>query len=182
MNIIIFSDVFGLTPGLIELKDQLGANTIVDPYQGKMMGFNSEAEAYSYFISEVGLDSYVSKVSKVIASEYRETCIIGFSIGASAIWISSENIHNNLIKRAFCFYGSQIRNYTKVNPCYKTNLIFPKSELHFNVPELIKTLEDKHNLEIKHVEYLHGFMNVDSTNFNNIGYKNYIVLLQKMIN
>jgi dienelactone hydrolase len=181
VNIIIFSDVFGITPALIEFKEQLGANTIVDPYKGKIMDFISESEAYSYFISKVGFDSYVSKVLKIMALVNCETTVIGFSIGASAIWRSSESNNNNRIKQAFCFYGSQIRNFTLVNPCYKINMVFPKSELHFDVTELIKTLEEKRYVKIKRVDYFHGYMNSNSINFNPIGYKDSVEILRKMI-
>ena len=181
MNIIIFSDVFGITPALIELAEQLRAENIVDPYQGKIMDFMSEAEAYSYFISKIGLDSYVSKVLNIMALVNCETTVIGFSIGASAIWKSSERNNNNHVKQAFCFYGSQIRNLTQINPCYKMNMVFPKSELHFDVIALIKTLENKKYVEIKRVNYFHGFMNSNSTNFNAIGYKESVEILRKMI-
>ena len=103
MNIIIFSDVFGITPALIELAEQLRAENIVDPYQGKIMDFMSEAEAYSYFISKIGLDSYVSKVLNIMALVNCETTVIGFSIGASAIWKSSERNNNNHVNKHFVF-------------------------------------------------------------------------------
>jgi len=32
--------------------------------------------------------------------------LIGFSIGASAIWQLSDKLSGNLVKRAICFYGS----------------------------------------------------------------------------
>lgn len=170
MNTIIFSDVFGITPALIKLKEKLGANSIIDPYEGEYMGFKNEAEAYSYFVSEVGLDRYVLKVLKILSKLKCKTTLVGFSIGASAIWRISEINTNNFIKHAFCFYGSQIRNYTQITPCFKTYLVFPKSELHFDVSNLIDKLVNKHNVDITQVEYLHGFMNSHSSNFNKTGY------------
>ncbi len=178
MNIIIVSDVFGITPALLQLKDQLGANTIIDPYKGECMDFKNEAGAYSYFIDTVGLDNYVLKVLKELTSVDCKTTLIGFSIGASAIWRSSLSNVNNLIQQAFCFYGSQIRNSVQIEPCFKINLVFPKSESHFDVDELIKKLEIKPNVKITQVDYLHGFMNYHSSNYNNIGYQDHIALLQ----
>ena len=177
MNIIIFSDVFGITPALIKLKEQLGASRIIDPYDGEYMAFNNEADAYSYFVTQVGLDSYVSKILITLSYLECKTTLIGFSIGASAIWRLSHNITNNLIEQAFCFYGSQIRNFTQITPCFNIHLIFPKKESHFDVRKLIGTLENKANVEITQVEYLHGFMNFHSSNFNEVGYSKTIDLL-----
>jgi dienelactone hydrolase len=178
MNIIIVSDVFGITPALLQLKDKVGSNTIIDPYKGKCMGFKNEAEAYSCFIKTVGLDNYVSKVLKDLGSLDCKTTLIGFSVGASAIWrISISNV-NNLVQQAFCFYGSQIRNSVQIEPIFKINLVFPKCESHFDVDELIKKLEIKPNVQITQVDYLHGFMNFHSSNYNSIGYQEHIALLQ----
>jgi dienelactone hydrolase len=141
MSITLVTDVFGITPALLKLKDKLGANTIIDPYRGKSMGFTNEADAYSYFVTTVGLDSYISKVLKVLELLECQTTLIGFSIGATAIWRLSVSNKNDLIKQAFCFYGSQIRNFTKIDPCFELNLVFPKLEPHFNIYELIQNLK-----------------------------------------
>jgi dienelactone hydrolase len=181
MSIILVSDVFGTTPALLSLKNKLGADTIVDPYKGESLDFKSETEAYSYFIKTVGLDNYVSKLSKVLASLDGQITIIGFSIGASAIWRLSVINENNRIKQAFCFYGSQIRNFTQIAPCFEMNLVFPKSEDHFDVLKLIEKLEIKPHVKITQVEYSHGFMNYHSSNFNDVGYQDYIALLRSTV-
>jgi dienelactone hydrolase len=178
MNIIIVSDVFGITAALLKLKDEIGANTIIDPYKGECMDFENEDEAYSCFMNDVGLDNYASEVFKNTESLNCETILIGFSIGASVIWKSSVKNESNYIQQAFCFYGSQIRNAIEIEPCFKINLVFPKSELHFDVTELIKNLETKPNVKISQVDYLHGFMNYHSSNFNHVGYKEHITLLR----
>jgi dienelactone hydrolase len=180
MSIIIVSDVFGITPALLKLKDKLGANTIIDPYEGKSMDFINEAEAYSCFITTVGLDRYVSKVVGRVESLDSQTTLIGFSVGASAIWRLSTNKVNHIIKQAFCFYGSQIRNYTNIEPCFKINLIFPKNEPHFDVSKLKEVLTTKHNVITTQVEYLHGFMNYYSSNFNQVGYEQHVALLRQI--
>ncbi len=181
MSITLVSDVFGITPGLLRLKDELGATTIVDPYNGQSMAFNNEADAYSYFVSTVGLECYVSILLKALETFESPTTLVGFSVGASAVWSLSASDERNLVKQAFCFYGSQIRNLTEIVPCYQTNLVFPQSELHFDVAELIYKLKNKPNVSISQVEYLHGFMNYHSTNFNEEGYKEHVALLQSVI-
>jgi dienelactone hydrolase len=145
------------------------------------MGFKNEANAYNYFIATVGLDAYVSVVLNVLASLDTKTKLIGFSIGASAIWKLSLSNHH-YVKQAFCFYGSQIRNFTEIVPRYKINLVFPKRESHFDVLELINKLKQKPNVKITQVEYLHGFMNHHSSNFNKVGYLNYMTLLRAAVN
>lgn len=178
MSITLVSDVFGITPGLLRLKEEIGAETIVDPYNGQSMAFNNEADAYSHFVSTVGLEGYVSILFKTLEAFETPTTLIGFSVGASAVWSISSSNERNLVKQAYCFYGSQIRNFTETEPCYRTNLIFPQSESHFDVAELIHKLTNKPNVSISQVEYLHGFMNYYSTNFNEKAYKEYTTLLQ----
>jgi dienelactone hydrolase len=181
MNIILVSDVFGITPALLKLKDELGANAIVDPYNAKCMGFDNENEAYACFVTNVGLDNYVAILIKALEAFDADVTLIGFSIGASALWRLSLNHNNGYIKQAICFYGSQIRNLTQIEPCFNVTLIFPKSELHFNVTNLIEKLTIKPKVEVTQVEYLHGFMNYYSTNFNQIGYDKHVSLLRSMI-
>jgi len=182
MRVILVSDIFGMTPALLNLKDKLGATTIIDPYEGECMDFTSEAEAYSYFMSNVGLDSYLLKTSKVLEPVDSPTTLIGFSVGAATIWRLSLNNDNNMIKEAFCFYGSQIRNSSQITPSFKMNLIFPKHEAHFDVTALKEKLAIKDNVTTTQVEYLHGFMNDYSPNFNKVAYQEHITLLQSMLN
>ena len=157
MSITLVSDVFGITPGLLRLKEELGAKTIVDPYNGQSMEFNNEAEAYSYFVSTVGLERYVSILFKTLEALKSPTTLIGFSVGASAVWSLSASNERNVVKQSYCFYGSQIRNLTEIVPCYQTNLVFPQHESHFDVAELMHKLTNKPNVSISQVEYLHGF-------------------------
>jgi dienelactone hydrolase len=174
MNKIIVTDVFGVTPALLSLSDKLEVSAIVDPYQGKHMDFNNEADAYSYFVETVGLDNYLASLSQVVESIEHKSTLIGFSVGASVIWRLSQEKGNHLIKEAFCFYGSQIRNFTQIEPNFKINMLFPKSEPHFDVVELEKSLSQKVNVNTLKVQYLHGFMNRCSSNYNESGYDEYI--------
>lgn len=178
MSIILVSDVFGITPALLTLKNELGAHTIIDPYKGKSMDFKNETEAYSSFINTVGLDSYVSKILKMLESLDSQTTLIGFSVGASAIWRLPIKNEDHIIKQAFCFYGSQIRNFIKIEPSFKIHLVFPKSESHFDVAKLKEELTKKQNVITTQVEYLHGFMNYYSSNFNQVGYEQHVKLLR----
>ncbi|NVK75672.1 MAG: hypothetical protein HWE24_19540 [Oceanospirillaceae bacterium] len=167
---ILVSDVFGKTPALIKLSEELNARVIVDPYNGVNMNFKNEAEAYSYFMEQVGLETYLSKLLEVIESIDTISTLIGFSIGASIIWKLSEKSSVKNIERGICYYGSQIRNFKEVNPSFEVELIFPKKESHFDVLELQSELSRKQNVKIIKTPYLHGFMNLYSTNYSPTGY------------
>lgn len=177
MGIILVSDIFGVTPALLNIANKLGTNTIIDPYEGQVMSFKNEADAYAYFVKYIGLDNYLSILSKMVKSIEHQVTLIGFSIGATTIWRLSEIKGNNFIKQAFCYYGSQIRSFTKIAPRFNINLVFPASEPHFDVTELQNSLVTKKNVTIKQVKYLHGFMNSYSSNFNKLGYTEHIELL-----
>jgi len=179
---ILVSDVFGITPALLEINKKLGANSIVDPYSGKIMGFQTEEEAYSYFINNVGLDNYLAKLKQVIKTMTHQTTLIGFSVGATAIWRLSEEKSNNLVEEAYCFYGSQIRHFTDIAPRFKVNMILPISEPHFDIAKLQKIVSAKANVNVNKVEYLHGFMNYHSKNYNKAGYKEHIECLCDCVN
>lgn len=108
MNIILVADVFGKTPALITLAEELNAKLIVDPYNGRNMGFKSEAEAYSYFMDSVGLEIYFSTLLAVTESLSSVSTLVGFSVGASAVWKLSGELSVNNVKRGICFYGYKL--------------------------------------------------------------------------
>ena len=53
-------------------------------------------------------------------------------------------------------------------------LIFPKYEEHFCLQEMKNKIQDTKNVSIVQSEYLHGFMNKYSKNYNEEGYKKYL--------
>ena len=182
MNNIIVADVFGKTSALIALDNAIKADVIVDPYDGKNMNFKDEVHAYSYFTDNIGLDSYLEILSKTIKECSGECVLIGFSIGASVIWQLSQlpSIKmTKVVKGATCFYGSQIRHLSKLSPKFEVKLIFPKSEPHFDVVALQHALANKEKVKTMQVDYLHGFMNTHSNNFNDAGYEEHIELLRQ---
>ena len=131
----------------------------------------------SYFINNVGLDTYLSKLLEITMSISSVTRLIGFSIGASVIWKLSENSAVKNIKRGVCYYGSQIRDLKEINPLFEVELIFPKMETHFDVLELQSELCKKQNVKTIKVNYLHGFMNFYSINYNQVAYKEQLIWL-----
>lgn len=184
MNNILVADIFGITDGLIKIAEAINADSIVDPYQGKFMNFANEAQAYQYFTKNIGIDNYKQVLLSSIEKCKGECIISGFSVGAVIIWILSGTMPLYLSKKvkfAICYYGAQIRNYTELFPNFSIKCVFPRSELHFDVSALHNILAKKENVTSMQVDYLHGFMNTHSCNFNEDGYQSHLRLLKQQI-
>jgi len=181
-QLVIISDIFGQTQALQQFAEQLQPHSlIIDPYQGQEMAFNNEKLAYEYFSQSVGLETYLQQANSVITSINSELFVIGFSVGASVLWQLSANYSSQNIKGAWCFYGSQIRHHTQLQPNFDIELMLPSSEAHFDVQKLTQTLACKPKVILKQTEFLHGFMNPHSDNFNHLAYQQYLDYLTKAI-
>lgn len=179
MRRIMVSDVFGKTPELEELAAVMpGEVELVDPYDGKRMGFNSEAEAYAFFCSEVGLDAYTNTLAEKVSTSDEQVSLLGFSVGASAIWTLSDQASVSRVSGAVGFYGSQIRHCSSIEPMFPVYLIFPREEQHFAVSELIDMIETKQNVAVFRTGFLHGFMNPHSPNYYHPAYRYYVKALR----
>ena len=185
MNTILVTDIFGKTPAVIKLNEVLSvgikSNPIVDPYNGIHMGFKNEAEAYAYFVENVGLEAYQETLLKVIQSNPSARVLVGFSIGASIIWNLSEQQSIAHITRGICYYGSQIRQTPSITPLFDIEFIYPKKEAHFDVVMLASKLAKKENVKARQVANLHGFMNPCSVNYHNAAYVEELDWLQSSI-
>ena len=174
MRKLLISDIFGRTAALENMALELaGQVDIFDPYEAENRHFKDEAQAYDYFSLHVGLDKYTLNLNHYLKNNVEPIELIGFSVGAAAIWRISNNTVLTHVKGAIGFYGSQIRNYTEITPLFPINLIFPKTESHFSVTELIADIVKKDQVSIEHTNFLHGFMNVHSNNFDLVGFKQY---------
>ncbi|AWF82152.1 hypothetical protein BTJ40_15660 [Microbulbifer sp. A4B17] len=138
-----------------------------------MMKFDCEVEAYSHFRSKVGLDKYVEKLLERISASFGYVNLVGFSIGASAIWRLSDHQALSKVSGAILFYSSQIRDYVKIDFIFPTRLIFPAMEPQFSVLEVMQKLKQKELVEVHHSTYLHGFMNLHSRSYNAEAYAKY---------
>ena len=58
-------------------------------------------------------------------------------------------------------------------------LVFPKRETHFDVLALQDILVNKEKVTTMQVDFLHGFMDTHSNNFNRVGYNVHLALLQQ---
>ncbi|GEA02988.1 dienelactone hydrolase [Alteromonas sp. KUL17] len=169
---VVVTDIFGKTPALEELANAICKNhIIVDPYDGQNKMFHTESDAYEYFSSNIGLENYSKHLINSLTKLDSSVNLVGFSVGAAAIWNLSGSLGPSHINKAICFYGSQIRNNRKVVPLFPVTLVFPKTEKHFSVSQLISELHTTQRTKIRQVPYFHGFMNKCSTNFDLQGYE-----------
>ncbi len=117
MNNVIVTDIFGRTPALETLARDIGSvAAIIDPYDKASMNFAAEPLAYEYFMTHVGIFAYKQLIAARLAESARIDLLIGFSVGAAAIWRISGSLSPGKIARAVCFYGSQIRHATDMAP------------------------------------------------------------------
>ena len=192
LNIIFVADIFGVTDEFkclcqqvtFEVEQKLSITCqlhMIGPYQQQAKSFSSEHDAYQHFMKNVTLIGYVEKLEKKLSTISGNKLLVGFSVGGSAIWQlgSERTIEHSL--GAFCFYSSQIRQMTKLTPKIPTRLIFPATEAHFSLAELRVALQDKSGVTIEQSEYLHGFMNPLSMNYDQQAYLHFINRLAELL-
>ncbi|MBU1343102.1 MAG: hypothetical protein KKE44_02930 [Proteobacteria bacterium] len=178
MELFLVSDVFGRTPALETIKKALSPAVsgikIIDPYGGVDHKFQTEALAYAFFMDHVGLKQYQSILTDSIKPWDFDIVLVGFSIGASAIWAMSPLLSPDHVQKAFCFYGSQIRHLADTQPAINIELFFPRQEPCFNVDDLINRLQKKNRVTCEKANGLHGFMNELSPGFDPACYADFI--------
>ena len=106
MRLVVISDIFGRTKALEKLCTKLKSRTeIIDPYTGQDMGFDSEKDAYDYFMHHVRLEDYTLKIKKMLERKDGRVGILAFSVGAACVWKLSAFPLECRVEKAFCFYG-----------------------------------------------------------------------------
>lgn len=174
MKYLVVSDIWGQTSALDEFAQALavlGSVEVIQPYPKAPTHFDTEQEAYQCFTQTVGLENYCHQLKNKISHIEEPVFLIGFSVGASAIWCLSEAFQSDKISGAIGFYSSQIRNHVTIEPNFPIFLIFPEIEKHFNLEKVISQLSHKGNTRCEKLPYLHGFMNKCSPNFDLVGYE-----------
>jgi len=168
-SVIIVTDIYGVTDALNTLKEALctdAVNVIVlDPYGGLVKNFADEKMAYQAFTQECGHQQYVTRVLDTLKELRGKAVVIGFSAGASAAWKAVDQLESN-VRHVIGFYPSQIRNHLDVQPICPVTLVFPSFEQHFDVESCIAQVAKLEQVQCIKSEYLHGFMNPLSVNFN----------------
>ena len=189
INILIAADIFGHTPALDQLAKRLAEKLpkstihIIDPYDG-MTQFRDETKAYAFF-TRTGILAYSKKIADRLGSDRktgRQTQIlIGFSVGASAIWQLSGDTSFAYIQQAIGFYGAQIRHHPEIRPVFDNRLVWPRSEPHFDGDRLILDLKETPRVSCYKTFGLHGFMNERSQNFDQHLYETWLEQLSSWV-
>lgn len=185
MNLLIVADIFGRTKPLDALASHIIEKKInveiVDPYNSQYRNFETEDIAYSAFQKETGLNQYTELLKqKVKNCNTERTVIVGFSVGASALWAASPHLDEKLFK-GICFYSSQIGRHLDIKPNIEIELVFATSEPRYKVESVVAHMENLKKVTCTKTQYLHGFMNMLSKNFNEAGYLKHLKKLKKYI-
>jgi dienelactone hydrolase len=189
LKLLFAADVFGITPefrqlcqeitqqyiGLNNSKTSAAQYQVMGPYEDHLIIFSDEQRAYQYFSQNVGLIQYAQRLEKQLNSLSESTIFIGFSVGGSALWQLSSELNNTQLAKAICIYSSQIRHHTNILPTVPITLILPVSEPHFCIDAMAVSLEMTQKVSIVKTQYLHGFMNALSGNYNAAASREYSV-------
>jgi dienelactone hydrolase len=182
MKLFVVTDIFGRTEAVNDLvtgmADSYEHIEIIDPYAGKDLPFDDEDDAYRYFNEVCGLGKLTKQLETLLEMQSDPVDLLGFSVGASAVWDMTSRPVSRNIRQAICFYGSRIRAKLDLSPRCRTSLIFPKYERGFDLAETIQLLENRVNVEIIRTDFLHGFMNRLSQNFSESAYVRYLKYLE----
>ena len=167
MRILLATDVFGPTPAVASMIRALGRSClVVSPFDDPELYFQSEQTAYYAFLAQGGVTRYAEKLRQQLLEHGTSLRIaIGFSAGASALWITSADEATRQLQAAVLFYGSRIRDHQQVQPLCPARLIFAENEAAFNASELRAELQQLgHQAELVRGTS-HGFMNPYSSGF-----------------
>ncbi|MBI3285475.1 MAG: dienelactone hydrolase family protein [Burkholderiales bacterium] len=157
-QVLIATDVFGNTPAVASLVRQLGVTALVVSPHEEERQFRNEQLAYQAFLAIGGVARYADKLAQVLQQE-QINYAIGFSAGASALWINASQPQAALLQAMTLFYGSRIRDQRTLLPRCPVRLIFAEQEAAFDPAELAADLQRRgHAAEIAKGSR-HGFMN-----------------------
>lgn len=159
LRVLIATDIFGHTPEVQDLARRLGAATrIVSPYGGERPRFGSEMEAYAAFSARTSVEKFAGELATRL-SEVPFDLALGFSAGASALWLCLAQAAPWLPGQALLYYGSRIRDAAALTPACPTRLVFAEREASFDPAGLVHQLKER-GLDARLVAgSAHGFMN-----------------------
>ncbi len=165
--LLIVTDVFGNTPAIASFARQFPLPSLIAaPVHEQPAQYPNEQVAYHAFIAEGGVATYASHVADLI-QQHQDSLrfAIGFSAGASALWLNSGNTAMSRLERTVLFYGSRIRDHREIQPLCPVHMIFAEQEVAFEPAELVSDLRRRnHNAELVRGSK-HGFMNPYSNGF-----------------
>jgi len=170
--IIVLHEIYGINKHIITVCEKLSKYKydIIAPnlLNTKIMfNYDQEEIAYNYFMKNIGFDNAMQQIKQIlhsVRSHYTKIYVLGYSIGATLAWLSSQT---KLCDLVVGFYGSRIRDNLTVVPECPTLLFFPTDEKYFDVDDLLIKLSDVKNLTAQKIYGKHGFADQFSKNYNN---------------
>ena len=177
MHTIIASDIYGITPAVQSLADNLDRQAVVlSPWDGVGCPFATEQEAYAAFMAGEGIAGYAARVTAAVGEG--PAFLVGLSVGATAIWLHTAGAGCHPASRAVLFYGSRIRNHLDVRPRCRVRAIFAAQEAAFDPRDIASQLvSDTVAVHIE-PEAAHGFMNPLSPRYDAALERKYLHFLQ----
>ncbi|UUZ81553.1 dienelactone hydrolase family protein [Paenibacillus sp. P26] len=160
--IIVVHEIYGINEHMKSICQSLSGNGF-DVLCPDLLGreapfdYSEEPEAYSYFMNRVGFPRALNSVKDALAeikSAYRHIFVVGFSVGATAAWLCSED---RRVDGVVGYYGSRVRNFLDISPECPVLLFFPQEEASFQVDESLSALDHKANVEARKLTGRHGF-------------------------
>ena len=158
MKTIIASDIYGRTPAVATLARQLDRQAVVlSPWDGVGCPFATEQEAHRAFVAGEGVAGYAARVTAAAGVE--PVFLVGFSAGATAVWLHTAGAGCHPDSRAVLFYGSRIRNHLGLRPRCRVQAIFAEVEAACDPKDIASKIAS--GTVIVHIEprATHGFMN-----------------------
>lgn len=170
MSVVLTTDIFGETDWTDRAKLAFGNKQnviIISPYANKC-AFENETKAYQAFTKLGGVEAYAKKITNHLSTLDAQDALlcIGFSAGASALWLSTSQIKLHENSHLIGFYPGQIRHYLDIRPSIDTSIIFPVQESHFDLTNVIQHLVTNQPVKVIQNQLMHGYANPLSSNFN----------------
>ncbi|CAH8771122.1 dienelactone hydrolase family protein [Paenibacillus dendritiformis] len=160
--IILLHEIYGVNDHIAYYRqrfEEQGYDVLTPNLLGRApFAYEEEADAYSYFINEVGFDASAQEVRALVEAsrpDYDAVMLAGFSVGATVAWMCSDS---GSLDGVIGFYGSRIRNYADIEPCCSALLYFA-SEEQFDVAGLAQQLRETERTRVEVIPGGHGFMN-----------------------
>ena len=181
-SILFASDIFGISDAflaLMEDTDLVNNSLKISPYPQPHINFKNEQQAYQYFQEHGGIDAYILALTDILKDNVHIKHVVGFSAGGAALYKIMSNLTNNNISLTL-FYPGQIRYFLDKHPNSPCHIIFPNSESHFSLPDVVEVLEQQSHIKMEQNKYQHGFMNKDSRGFDLNAYNHYCRILNNL--
>ncbi|MEK4229416.1 dienelactone hydrolase family protein [Solibacillus sp. FSL H8-0538] len=160
---ILLHEIYGVNKYIHHFANRLsqdGMDVVCpDLLGGNVFSYEQQAEAYQYFMTEVGFERAAAEMKDLIQSlqtQYKEVYLVGFSIGATVAWLCSEQ---EGISGIVGYSGTRIRDYLDITPECRTLLLFARYEASVNVDSMIPALTRK-QVEVVRIAGSHGFADV----------------------